>query len=378
VSQPSEWLPWVVVGLTVTVVVLTLLVLAVWAEGNARQRRRARLTLRWEPLVLEYLCAVDDPARDAAVDRIRSAVAARDLDAFATLVLGYLSELRGDDAERLRVVARALGIVKRARHGLRSRNPWRRALAARALGLLRARGHAGALIDATADRHPVASFAAAAALIQIGGRELVAAAAMALGRRDDWNTAQTHELLDQGGVELGMDLFRLLQRTSPEDPRARTLTEMLGQIRFVDAAATLREWLGRDPPIEVRVSIVRALGRMEDGESADMIRGQLVNPFWVVRSQAALALGRVGDHDAVPALERALQDDSFWVRCNAAIALHQLGIPGREALERAARGSGPTALVAREALGPHAEGETALPATSALSPHTLPSLGRAA
>jgi HEAT repeat protein len=328
--------------------------------------------------VLDYVCAADDPAREAALARVRSAVATRDRDAFTALVLDYLSELRGDDAERLRVLVRALGAVDRARHALRSRSPWRRALAARALGLLRARDHSAALVAATAHRHPVASFAAAAALIQIGGRDGVAAVAATLGLRDDWNMAQTHELLDQGGAELGLDLLRVLERSSPDQPRARTLAEMLGQIRFAPAAPALREWLRQDPPVEVRVSIVRALGRMQDGESADAIREQLTNPFWVVRSQAALALGRVGDHDAAPALERALDDESFWVRCNAAIALHQIGDAGRQALERAARGTGPAALVAREALGPHPEGETGLPAASALSSQTLPSSGRAA
>jgi HEAT repeat protein len=223
----------------------------------------------------------------------------------------------------------------------------------------------------------VASFAAAAALIQIGGRSSVSVVASTLSRREDWNLAQIHELLDRGGVELGVDLLHVLETTEPDEPRARTLVEMLGQIRFVPAAPLLREWLRRFPPVEVRVSIVRALGRMEDADSAEAIRDQLANPFWVVRSQAALALGRIGDLDAAPALERALADESFWVCNNAAIALYQLGAPGRAALERAALGSGPRALVAREALGAGG-GDGGLPATSGLSPHTLPSSGRAA
>ena len=101
----------------------------------------------------------------------------------------------------------------------------------------------------------------------------------------------------------------------------------------------------------VRISAVRALGRLGVPQAADAIARCLApGEDGALRSAAARALGRIGSPHSVGPLTACLGDPDYWVAHNAAAALAMLGHAGRQALARTAAVNAPGAPHAREAL----------------------------
>jgi HEAT repeat protein len=101
----------------------------------------------------------------------------------------------------------------------------------------------------------------------------------------------------------------------------------------------------------VRISAVRALGRLGVPQAADaIIRCLAPGEDGALRSAAARALGRIGSPHSVGPLTDCLGDPDYWVAHNAAAALAMLGHAGRQALARTAAVNAPGAPHAREAL----------------------------
>ena len=350
ISDTPPWLLWAVLILGTTALAMVLATLLVWSVSNRKRHSIMLAHERWEPLVLEYLCNSGSEDRAAMGRRIGAEIHAHQRVLFGDFILGYLKELRGAEADNLRKLLATNGFSETGRRGLRARDSWVRARAALLLGGLRDVEAIPALITATHDHNEVTSYAAATALIQIGGRESLAAVTSALGRRDDWNPSQIKEILLEGGTEFGEDLAELLARCNPAEEKTKILVELLGNLRYYSAGTLMLEFLRSNPSEELRISLIRSLGRLEfDGASTDLLQA-LEDPNWVVRSQATLALGRIGGEHLIPRFENALHDESYWVRFNAAVALDALGLAGRPVLERVARSASPASLIAQEIL----------------------------
>ncbi|HYM81000.1 MAG TPA: HEAT repeat domain-containing protein [Candidatus Limnocylindria bacterium] len=350
ISDPTGWALLAVGNLSALAAVLTLCAFLTWHRGTEQHRRRMVNRHRWQRLVLEYLSAPTEDLRMPAANQLREAVRASERHDFAGFVLGYLRNLRGTEADSLRELLRSLGLLDLARRELKARNPWRRASAAQLLDAMRAPESVPDLVRAVQDRSVLVSFLSASALVRIGGEEACAAVAEALTRRSDWNPSQIKEILLGGGPHLTDRLVSLLDRCDPNEEKTKLLVELLGILRYGPAAETLLVLLRRGCPEELRVSILRALGRLGYAPAGEVVRAAAVDPSWVVRSQAVLALGRIGDASCVPVLEAALADDQYWVRFNAALALRSLGEAGRLVLARVSGEAHAAAIVAREVL----------------------------
>lgn len=350
ISDPTGWALLAVWNLGALAVVLTLGGLLVWHRGTERHRRRMASQRRWQPLVLEYLYARIEELRAPAANRLREAVRPTERRDFAGFVLGYLRDLRGSEADALRQLLRALGLLELARAELGSRNTWRRARAAQLLEAMRAPESVPDLIRAIDDTSPLVSYVAASALVRIGGEEACVAVAETLTRRSDWNPSQIKAILLGGGRDLTDRLVTLLGRCDPREEKTKVLVDLLGILRLQAAAEMLLELLRRGSPAELRVSILRALGRLSHAPALGVVRDAARDPSWVVRCQAVLALGRIGDPSSVPVLVAALADEEYWVRFNAALALRSLGEAGRSVLARVSEQPHAAAAIAREVL----------------------------
>jgi len=336
--------------LTGTVVALMFTALGIWLVGNRRQRVREERRRVWEPLVLGVVCDDDEVDQLRAELRIAAVIPAKERQAFGEFVLGYLHDLRGDDAARLRRLLVALGYEEESIRRLRSRNPWQRALSARLLGELRAPAAETALVECLGDRNLAVSLSAASALLKTGTTSGLAAVAASLVQRDDWSESQIKELLPEGGAALADHLLRLLEKGDVRETRLKILVELMGLLRHLPSVDRLLEILGSNPPMEVRVSALRSLGRMEVPEVLPHALAGLRDSSWIVRSQSVMALGRAGSPEAIPDLVRALSDHHYWVRFNAAVALRELGEPGRQALTEFADGESDLRVLADEVL----------------------------
>jgi HEAT repeat protein len=255
--------------------------------------------------------------------------------------------------------------VRAERRALRDESPWRRVLAARRLGLLRSDPSRRALRRAL-----------------VRGPELVTLhAAMALGRARDrgalrWllnhpeclasrSPAALVGVLRAFGSGALPDLAAALKGGLDSLRLERAVIEALGLGGEHAARAALEQRLSSGD-LDLRVSAVRALGRIQAIESTTALLGALKDDTWQVRAQAARALGEVGATLAIPALATRLTDPSWWVRRHAAYALHHLGHDGQVALRRVAETSPDT--YAREMAGEALEGHRAPPPASMQRP----------
>jgi len=83
----------------------------------------------------------------------------------------------------------------------------------------------------------------------------------------------------------------------------------------------------RDPQPEIRVLGVRALGRIGDPASRELLEESLLDANARVRAEAAFALGLLGSGEALPLLHGASRDEEARVRALVADALGLIGDP---------------------------------------------------
>jgi len=227
---------------------------------------------------------------------------------------------------------------RQERRALRDESPWRRALAARRLGLIRSERSRRALRKAMRRGPEVVTLAAAAALARYRDRgalrwllehpaSLAHRPAPALiGVLRAFGPAALPELA--AAIDVGLDSLRL----------ERAVIEVLGVGRYRPARAAL-EIRAASGDADLRVAAVRALGRIQAIESGMALLGALEDEAWQVRAQAARALGEIRATVAIPTLATRLGDPSWWVRHHSAYALRALGHEGQAALRRVASSS---------------------------------------
>ena len=313
------------IAIMVGCVTLTAVLVRALDRGQRRdsQRDLDDLTRMFSAAIGERV-ATDDVRR--AVDRTSSGTFWSALERFS-LRLRYVPWLR---------LSRVLDGNRHARaerRALRDESPWRRVLAARRLGLLRSDSSRRALRRAL-----------------VRGPELVALhAVLALGRARDrgalrWLLRHPESLAHRSPATLVgalrafgpgalPDLATALERGLDSQRLERAIIEVLGLGGEHAARAALENRL-TSGDLDLRVSAVRALGRIQAIESASALLAALEDDAWQVRAQAARALGEIGVAIAIPALAARLTDTSWWVRRHSAYALRRLGHEGQIALQR--------------------------------------------
>lgn len=229
-----------------------------------------------------------------------------------------------------------LEVTGQEREHLKRGSPWRRALAAKRLGLLRDRAAIEPLRAAMAKGPAPVTFAAAVALARLRDLEalrwLLDHPDATSGRR----RFQLVSLLSRFGPDAVPLLHEALRGWEPTAPIHLAAIEALGLWRGQVSVPLLLEELGSGS-LEARVAAARALGSLADPSAAGPLVTALDDPAWPVRAQAARALGILRSGEALRGLVRRLRDEEWWVRRHASLALAELGEPGREALQAAAR-----------------------------------------
>lgn len=306
------------VVLGTTLVLLLVSVVAAKVVGGRRERAHERLVDEVRPLVLAGLEGDAEPMLGLSGTRAEVA------ESVATTLL---PKLRGADRAELASALERAGAIERARRALHHGRASRRQRAAELLG---AAGAASATVDllAALDDHDAGvRTSAARALGRIGRPGSVPALVAALDdRRVPANT-------------VAMALLRVGPRAAPAlvpalqlgAVRTRTIAaELLGSFGHLPAAPTLHALVYDEEP-RVRISAVRALGRLGEPSTAPRIAGVLQwllaqpeLPDADLAAACATALGQIGDRRAAPLLRQAL-GRSHRVSFAAAAALAELG-----------------------------------------------------
>ncbi|HYM80580.1 MAG TPA: HEAT repeat domain-containing protein [Candidatus Limnocylindria bacterium] len=330
------------------VVFLAVIAAGMYAVRAHARRERRHTRRRLSVLTSTFSAFFDDRA---SAEDLRRAVRDADEGAFWSALEGISHRLSRKEWLRLSSVLERNRFSGLERRALRDDSPWRRALAARRLGLLRSKPARRALRRALVRGPELVTLAAAQSLARFGDRAALRwllEHSGALARR---TPPALIALLRSFGRNALPDLAASLGRDVANPNLERAIVETLGRARYRPARSAIEHRLGA-AELDVRVCATRALGELQAIESATSLLVALKDDAWQVRAQAARALGRASAPVAIVALTARLSDPSWWVRRHAAYALAALGHEGRTALNQvAATSPDPYARdMAREAL----------------------------
>jgi HEAT repeat protein len=327
-------------GVGLVCVVLAVLVAVVKLSRTVAECSR-------EARVAPYRDAVLGIAADGDEDDAASAVlcAARDRDwrVVREVVVAMLGKVRGDSAETLVRLLDTRGEFEQARAALRSRQALRRARAAYLLGLARQRRDVDLLLPLLADRSPEVRLVAARSLGAVGDPAAAPALFSALGPvrgQPGIPAAVAAEALLCFGTGAVPAVIQALGSADVTQRAAATIVAAEGALSAM--APHLRQLLGHEPELDVRVYAVQALGRVGGADDVAILAA-LAGPAQstALRRAAVRALGELGHPDATPVLSRLLSDPDIRLAQHSGDALVQLGAPGIRALLEAAGGIRP-------------------------------------
>lgn len=314
---------WAVVAMIVLNMVLVTLTLGIKAMRSFRERTTEKRRRRLES-------ALDDSLATGEVHPDLIDLGDRDTDLLATLMVDYLSLLRGADRERLTRLAEKSGLVGKSFSRLRASNRWRKARAAEHLGYFGGPEAVGPLKELLSYPDETVRAVAARALARIGTPEAAEGLARTLNDPSELTRLRMAENLERIGPLAIVPLIGALESGAP---RARVLAaRILGNLRAAEASQILCRAMSGSTLADVRAQAALALGRIGDPDDVPALKKAAEDDEWPVRAQAANALGMIGDVSAISTLQRLSVDREWWVRLNASRSLANMGPAGEKAL----------------------------------------------
>ena len=318
--------PWPA-ALAIVLAIIALASYGVRAHGR-RQRRRQRG--RHRSLARTFRRYLDG---DETADRVVWAAEDADEGCYWSALEAFSLKLRRQQWLRLSHALVRSRHAAAERRALEDDSPWRQALAARRLSLLRSRPSWRALRRAMVRGPEMVTFAAATALARYhdrGALRWILSHESALAHRHRNALVSLLRAFGRPGLPV---MTRALARGLHDTRVELAVVDTLGLGGYTEAREQVeRRLLAGD--MDLRAAAARALGLMQAIECATSVIAALRDESWQVRSQAARALGRMRAPLATHALAARLTDPSWWVRHHAAYALGDMGEDGQAALRQ--------------------------------------------
>jgi len=313
----------VVVGL---LVLGMLLIVGHGAVTALRRRLVARHVHAAEEALREV--AAGAPPDDVRRTALRSMPFAERVDVFAALA----PSLAGTSRAAVTKAADAIGLLREAARGTRSRRRRRRLRSARLFTVLGG-GHEvmPALLD---DPRPEVRAEAAQWTVEYPEPATIARLVELLG--DDPLLARF--LVPDALVRLGPAAVPALAGQI-ESGSGDTATGALRAARWIADPALARPARAReaDPDPAIRARVAEVLGATGGAEAIASLERLLADDDAAVRTAASAALGRLGHWPAAGALAAALRDRAWSMRLASALSLRSFGPVGEVVLRRALR-----------------------------------------
>lgn len=301
--------------------------LVVHAVLRRRRRARGKAMSRLSLAFARYATGSKSAAELAAE------ISAVPSDALWETLEDFADAVSGDEWSRVAKVVCTLPNVHQEIRNLEHGAAWRRALAARHMGML-ADAAPFDRLRAAMQRGPViVTLTAALALARLRDREALRWLLAHPGATRGQDRHRLTALLKRFGPEFVPELRAALAGGSCETQIGLATIETLGIFGDTGSREQLEHIL-RSGSIEARTSAGRALGAIRAPESSAALCAALEDADWHVRAQAARSLGELDSDESVVALSRSTSDSSWWVRRNTAYALARLGERGLDELLR--------------------------------------------
>ena len=304
---------WGSVGLMVIVLVMMTYILCLRAVLLMRERRYAKLSARWTPILLEGGARNPKPLPTVPPG-----------ERFLLLILwNTLRERNEQDAEICHWMGRVAAVTKidcLARRLLRRRGVRKKLLGLVTLGQLRDRPEWPRLCQIAQSGHPLLSLAATQAIARIDPAAATETVVSLVVRHLNWPAAKVAGILEDIGPErVSEPLARALLR-APESHRPG-LIPFLAVCNYSTALPTVRQILHEPHVDEVIASCLHVIGKFGDRQDLPLLYRYLTHPRWHVRAVAAGCVGKMGRRADQEKLAPLLADREWWVRYRAAQAI---------------------------------------------------------
>ncbi|MFH1379158.1 MAG: HEAT repeat domain-containing protein [bacterium] len=238
------------------------------------------------------------------------------------LLLDRLDFLKGSEASKIMHFISSSLCIQKYKDQTRSKNKWKRALAASVMGRTRSLQFVNDLIPLLKDENETVVISAAVALSRIGEPSSII---YLLHILDSFNRSKIHIIIDclieLSHKNIAFALPRLIHLLDSSYTHLRRWgCVMLGEL-FAGEAVPKIQTLVKDLSPEVRSSAVLALGKIGDSPSYEYISLALLDPDWHVRFNAVKALGELKSPRAIPQLSKAMLDRQWEVNNQAVYSL---------------------------------------------------------
>lgn len=313
------------------------------ALRTAIERRRNLLESRFQPLVDRWLGASTFGTDHDRLIRFgrRSPVL------LGRMIVSPLLSLTGRPIELGEALASEAGIIDFWRRDIGDRRWWRRAEAARSLGVVRDVESFSAFVSALDDSHEEVRAAAVEAFGRLGDLRAVPEL---LARLPQQSKHQRVRIVDALRT-LGRDGAPMLMSFVRERPEVLPfVAELVPSICGSSAAEDVLTFCDADDA-SIRAATFSILGTIGlDDTNFYYALKALDDSDAAVRAMAARALGRSGRDDAAPYLSERLNESDWTVAAESAKALLGLGAEGARLLAASAGGDGQAASLAKQML----------------------------
>jgi HEAT repeat protein len=316
---------WATIASLAASVLLLAYTLELRLQRRWRERRRARIAARWRTVIASAVTG-GGAGSTAPLPKLPR----RECREFLRLWNYTRNMIEGEAADRLIVLAQALGLPDFVREHAEHADLGLRLASIQALGHLRDADSFARTLRDTDDENPLVSIIAAEALIEIDPARAVEALIPKIAARRDWPRTHVFRMLQKAGSEIVSEpLFRRIRTASNADAAYLLKFAELAEfdVRDAIAADVLRS---RTEPELVAAALKSCSGYSE----VPGIDGFVSHPAWYVRMQAARVIGRMARTEDAERLEHLLSDSEWWVRYRAARALVRLPALGRAGIDR--------------------------------------------
>ncbi|MBM4255857.1 MAG: HEAT repeat domain-containing protein [Deltaproteobacteria bacterium] len=316
---------------------IALSVLVVWFLGHGLLLQRYK---RWSQPLLDQArealtVALDNPSRGRELlEPFRKLPIRLQIRLFSEL----LPTLSGEQKQWLTNLGRELRLTTRAERQCRSRLWWRRLRGARLITLLGARE--AVMLPLLVDRNPYVRAQAAEWAVNRPDAATVDILLALLSDPDGWcRFAVQDSLLRMGGNVLDRLVVYLSTHAGHEVKAPLQIAINIADPRLLPPAITLT----RDHISEIRALAATLLGSLGGAQATEVLTALLTDADPAVCASATRALGKLSHWPAAATVASLLRDQVWEVRKEAGLALAALGAPGVLFLNRALKGSDPSA-----------------------------------
>jgi HEAT repeat protein len=278
-------------------------------------------------------------------------------NALRLVLTDMAKDLTGESSSRLTYAFDSFGFVEVEMGMLRSRHWWRRAEAARLLGVFGARKSINFLQAALRDIHPVVRHQVMQSLAKLVGPPSLGTIFKLSSRMPRWTAIELSVIVAEFKESAAPYLIEALKST--DQSVVLFAEEMLGTIGFIDAVPPLLDLARSSRDTAIVAGAVKALGRIGDERALPLAMDMMRSMAPHVRLSAFEAVGRIAGGDALEKLEPNLMHNRTEEKLAAGRAMAAIGGEGIAKLKKIAEEvEGMTGAIAAQVLEEHEKQRT--------------------